>query len=255
MNNYGKEDTLQMISKSSFCNEYTINIFSDASIMQKKNGNKIEYYIGSPGVSILYADTKIGEYSEVYTKVTNNFSEIRAIFLAVWYARYYRNTYPQITNINIFSDSKISIFGLRDWMFKWINNSNDGVLMSTSGVVKNQEHFIKIIKFICDNDLSIRFYHVRGHHDHNTMKELINFRNSFKRENHIYDMIDDNLVKYLIRGNSDVDYLTRKPLRDKHLVDASFELECYGHVPITYDYKTIVKEFDVGKYKKLILGG
>ena len=244
-----------MIYKSAFCNEHTINIFSDASILQKKNGSTIEYYIGCPGVSIWHMDRKIGEYSEVYTKVTNNFSEIRAIFLAVWYARQYRDSAPYITNINIFSDSKISVFGLRDWMFSWIDKSNNGILMSTSGVVKNQEHFIRIIKFICDNNLSVRFYHVRGHHDHNTMKELINFRNSFKRENHIYDMIDDNLVKYLIRGNSDVDHLTRIPLKDKHLIDASFEMECYGHVPINYDYKTIVKEFDIDKYKKLILGG
>ena len=244
-----------MIYKSAICNPSTLNIFSDASILQVKNGAKIEYYIGCPGISVWNMDNKIGEYSEVYTKVTNNFSEIRAIFLAVWTARQYRDMYPEIKYINIFSDSKISIFGLREWMFGWLNKNNDGVLMSTSGVVKNQEHFIKIIKFICDNDLSLRFYHVRGHHDHNTQKELIQFRNSFKRENHINNTIDDNLVKYLIRGNSDVDNLTRKPLRDKHQLNASFELECYGHVPISFDYKTIVKEFDVDKYRRLILGG
>lgn len=244
-----------MMYKSTLCNPNTLNIFSDASILQIKNGAKIDYYIGCPGISVWYMDNKIGEYSEVYTKVTNNFSEIRAIFLAVWAARQYKIQYPMIKYINIFSDSKISICGLRDWMFGWIQKNNDGVLMSTSGVVKNQEHFIKIIKFICDNNLSLRFYHVRGHHDHNTQKELIQFRNSFRRENHINDMIDDNLVRYLIRGNSDVDHLTRRPLKDKHQLDASFELECYGHVPMTFDYKTIVKEFDVDKYKRLILGG
>ena len=168
-----------MMYKSTLCNPNTLNIFSDASILQIKNGAKIDYYIGCPGISVWYMDNKIGEYSEVYTKVTNNFSEIRAIFLAVWAARQYKIQYPTIKYINIFSDSKISICGLRDWMFGWIQKNNDGVLMSTSGVVKNQEHFIKIIKFICDNDLSLRFYHVRGHHDHNTQKELIQFRNSF----------------------------------------------------------------------------
>ena len=71
MNNLRKEDKLQMIYKSAFCNEHTINIFSDASILQKKNGSTIEYYIGCPGVSIWHMDRKIGEYSEVYTKVTN----------------------------------------------------------------------------------------------------------------------------------------------------------------------------------------
>lgn len=244
-----------MIYKSSFCNRHTLNIFSDASILQVKNGAKIDYYIGCPGISIWYMDSKIDQFSEVYTNVTNNFSEIRAIFLAVWFARYYKTINPEIRYINIFSDSKISICGLRDWIFGWINRNNDGILMSTSGVVKNQEHFIKIIKFICDNNLSLRFYHVRGHHDHNTQKEFLQFRNSFKRENYINDMIEDSLIKFLINGNSDVDNLTRRPLRDKHQLDASFELECYGHVPMAFDYRTIVKEFDVDKYKRLILGG
>lgn len=244
-----------MLKFEQFSNRNTLNIFTDASILQIKNNNKFNHCIGSSGISIWKEDKNIGDYSEVIAYTTNNFCELHAIFLATWFARNILFSDNDIKYINIFSDSKISVFGLREWIFKWVSSSVNGILYGTSGKVKNQEEFIKIVKFIIDNNLNINLYHVRGHHDHNTQKEMINFKQSFQRENNINDIIEDKLINFLIMGNSIVDNLTRNKLKDNLLIQEAYNNKLLEK-PISFDINKIIYDLnsgDINLYNRLIL--
>ena len=100
-----------MIYLNSIHNPYTLNIFCDASIKSIKNMN-----YGCYGAVAIYEDNIIDSSYQICSRTTNNDSEIRAIRSAVLLALKYRNNY-QI--INIFSDSQISLFGIRDRCFRW----------------------------------------------------------------------------------------------------------------------------------------
>ncbi len=224
-----------MITLQDFTQD-TINIFTDASILKTKN----EDDIGCPGFSTFIDSQFVEHCNDVIVHTTNNFCEIRAIRMAVYRALLYSQQYPNKT-INIISDSKISIFGLREWSYKWFLNNRDGVLSSTSGVVKNQEEFIMIIYMILTNHLKVNFYHVRGHHDHNTFKEFVNFKQSFRRENKLTEDVSDQLIKFLIAGNSNVDNGTRVPLENRnHEIETAMQLYDYNSV-MQFDYREIVQ--------------
>lgn len=106
----------------------------------------------------------------IQENATNNSGEIMAIRKAVEYAIHYQTINklnPEQLIINIFSDSKISLFGLREWCFNWENNQNEHGILYGSGnnPVSNQEEFKNIIRMISDLSLyaKIRFFHQRGH--------------------------------------------------------------------------------------------
>lgn len=150
-----------MLQYKDIFNPETLNIFTDASI--KKIGDEtlgcpgvvcvITYYNGSNDI----LDTAY--YVERYA--TNNSSEIKAISLGVAKALQYRHRFK---TINLFSDSRICIQGLREWIFNWVNCINNGMMCSSSGEpVANQNTFASIVHTILANDLKINFYHQKGH--------------------------------------------------------------------------------------------
>ena len=70
--------------------------------------------------------------------------------------------------LNIFSDSKISVFGLRKWFFKYYQNAKGYTLM-TSGIgskkkpVSNQELILDIVRMILHSNTKLSIYHIPGH--------------------------------------------------------------------------------------------
>lgn len=239
-----------MITKDQICNQSTINIFTDASILQIKHGSHIDHYVGCPGIVVYRGDRLVDAKYKILAKTTNNYCELYAILLAIQYARVHA-FHKSNLKINIFSDSKISIFGLREWIFKWIANHHNGVLYGSSGPVSNQDLIIRIIWNILLDNIPVKLYHVRGHHDHDTFKEMISFRKSFRQENHIYDMVEDTLLQFLISGNSEVDNLTRSQLSDTRQVQRSYE-DLKLQSPFHIDTKSIVPILDMHKYASLI---
>ena len=244
-----------MIKYSRFVNDHTINIFTDASILQVTNKNMSTHFIGALGYIAFLGNSIIHQYTEVRAKTTNNYCEIHAIRLAVEFA----NSIYDFNNpktINIFSDSKISIYGLREWIYKWIQTvDQNGTIYSTSGPVKNQEEFLATLYLILSKNLRINFYHVRGHHDHGTQKEFIKFRESFRRENHITEMVEDTLINYLILGNSMVDNLTRGQLSNQDLITQAYISEMmYEKRLAAIQYGLMASQLDMNKYQSLIGG-
>lgn len=170
-------------------NSNTLNIFTDASI--KQVGQET---VGCAGAFCVAGKdrTIINQTNRILRHATNNSSEITAVKLGIDLAIDYRNDFD---TINLFSDSKICIYGLREWIFNWIDNMSNGVLYNSSNTeVANQEMFKKIINLITHYNLNIHLYHVKGHVNINSIKSVLNAIRVFNISNGIIlptqDMID-----------------------------------------------------------------
>lgn len=191
-------------------NKNTLNVFTDASINKKS-----ERTDGCAGVVAIITDEDnnrvvLHNKFSVLIDSTNNESEIYAIYLGIITALEIMQTIP-ITHVNLFSDSKISIFGLREWIYKWVNNVKDGTLISSSGTpVKNQQIFMKCIYAILENNLDISLFHIDGHTALSSDKALhdamLNFRNN---NNLTHYFINMGLFKILCGCNDIVDVVSR----------------------------------------------
>lgn len=162
-----------------------INIFCDASIDTTKR-------IACGGCCIAMQDENginlIGEKMYIQHNATNNSAEILAIWTGVVEALNLRTQYPNAI-FRLFSDSKISLYGLRDWMKNWIKNARyrqSEILISSSGTeVANQQYFIDIFNLIVENSLKIEFYHQRGHVGESGGVKLQQARVQFIRANKV----------------------------------------------------------------------
>ena len=150
----------------------TINIFTDASTTTY-NG---ETYVSAGAVAIIGENyNNIIDQQVNVMKNTNNYGELYAIYLAIMMALRLRCSFPGAT-INILSDSKISVYGLREWSFSWLKNqvkfNTYNFINSSGNNVANQELFIHIILTICSDHLCVRFYHVKRHIHFIIVKDL-----------------------------------------------------------------------------------
>ena len=230
------------LNLESIFNNKTLNIFTDASITTIRKEGHIET-IGCPGIYVIGGDKVLELSTEVLRNSTNNNSEIYAILMAVIAAQKYRANYEYI---NIFSDSKISVFGLREWIFNWAKNVNNGIMFSSSGKpVANQDIFLKIIYFVINNNLNINLFHVNGHVNANSMTQILEAKKTFIESNHISLDVDEDLIKQLAIANDVIDNATRDVLLNN--VYAPVEKS----IPfINYIYNDI----DINQYCNLIGG-
>lgn len=247
-----------------FVNDETFNIFTDASIIHRKikyAGTDYLYYFGSPGAEVYLGNKIISTHYNILPNCTNNQSEITAIKYGIDIGCQLTNLYG-IKNINIFSDSKICIYGIREWIFNWIKNMNNGVLYNTSGtMVSNQLQFISIIKSILYYNKSIRFYHIRGHFNSDKFSEKKKFNESFMKENHINMHLDERLIDFFIKANNSVDTTTRNEL--KKLQESDFvyydniikKMSQYPTKESIFNWDIYIRSLDLKKYKELIGGG
>lgn len=212
-----------------------LNIFCDASIKKTNSGRTY----GCPGsIAVDTTGSSVDYRHTILVDSTNNESEITAIVMAIQQNIEYKNMYPII---NIFSDSKISVNGLRDWMLNWISNSKDGVLMSTSGEVANQQIFLHALNLIMYNLDSFRLYHVDGHKNPENPSQVNKVINDFERFNGI--KIGPIEAKYLCYYNGVIDNKTRDELdlvnlNELHRLNPVFNYP----IPSLYDAKTVYRE-------------
>ena len=193
-----------MIKYKDIFNSKTLNIFTDASIRNVNNET-----IGAPGYVAVLGDQIISQDVRILRESTNNQSEIYAIYMAIQFALKYRNN---VQVINVFSDSQFSIYGLREWIFNWMNNIYNDILYNSSGnMVSNQNIILAIIYTIIDYKLVINLYHNRGHF---TIDKIPEFIELFKKHNFLNDYIDREAAEKIIRYNSIVDHTTRSLLHN-----------------------------------------
>lgn len=257
---------MSLLYKEAFA--YGLDAFADTSITKRKivlpNGERFEYYVSCTGTAFIRRDedyrgnmipTVLDEKYIVYHNYTNNMGELQAILNAVRYGHYLLK-FNKATHLNIISDSKISIFGLRDWIFNWVNNIHNGIMYGSSGPVQNQRLILQIVYEIITNNDFIRFYHIRGHQKSkpNVVIESFSKENGFK----ITD-IDPRLPNYLIQCNDRVDTLSRDMLNEKnmksteplYLRESLLAKKQYTMEPIM-NMEDFIYNLDMDKYKYLI---
>ena len=189
--------------KSDIYKPNVLNIFCDASI--RKRGKLKD---GCYGAIAVKQNTIIDEIYRICSDTTNNNAEIKAVRAAVLLASKYKNEFPII---NIFSDSQISILGIRDRFNNWICKE-DGLLYGYGGEpIKSQEIYIEIYNIIQSNNLTINFWHQKGHVK-NVFSSLKNAEHVFMASNGIRQLVDINLIRFISDFNNIVDQKSRSIL-------------------------------------------
>lgn len=205
---------LAKLFKSDFVNPNVINIFTDASMMPTDGTQQVP---GCYGFLTMHGEVEInyGTYIDTYSTV--NRAEIKGIKYAVMEAVRLRNMgFRGI--INIFSDSQISILGIRERIFSWYNNGN--FLENKSGdKVANQSEYIEIMQIIINNNPYVNFYHMKGHVNLHDSKSVFKASGTFRRSNMHPDTpinnIDLEFIKFISRCNNEIDNRTRWHLRNQ----------------------------------------
>lgn len=210
-----------------------INLFCDASI-------DIDKKIACGGCYIVRQEQNgetfpIGHRRIIQLNATNNSAEILAIWVGVVEALRLRELYPGAI-FRLFSDSKISLYGLRDWLKAWVENMKpDGTLISSSGQpVINQQRFIDIFNLIVENNLRIELYHQRGHVFERHMPIEI-ARAQFIKANKVSPENMGITTEFLCEGNDMIDHMTRDAVQSwlyAGVLQENTEIE--GVIPFDY---------------------
>ena len=184
-----------------------LNVFSDASITTI-NG----HYTSCAGYIIVYKDKIVETNHRIIYDSTNNYGEIYGILMAVEASIRKANDIKYVSRINIFSDSQISVLGLREWIFKWYKRLNKfNCMISDRNVeISNQEVFAKIVNTIIDNGMPLHLYHQLGHKSFNSDKDVKAIKTSFEKVNN--EIISDTLAQKLCWYNNIIDKFTRDSL-------------------------------------------
>lgn len=205
-------------------NPYTLNIFTDASV--RIIG---DYFVACPGaVAVMTFNGKpyiCNQQAYLSYDSTNNSGEIQAVRLGLYLANQYKYKFKII---NLFADSNICISGLNVWLDSWIKNAKNGLFISSSRkVVENQETFKNIIDDIITNQLYINFYHQKGHVNTKDINSMNNAVEVFKTINNINPSM--NLVEKISGFNNDIDIMTKQYLDniEKSLIGIKTERMMY----------------------------
>ena len=165
------------------------DIFCDASVGPNRKGccagvlieRRPMIFVTDTGDSQVFGGPDRTFLYSIQPEGTNNSGEIAAIAMGVMAAydinRQLSEYKRYIPWFNIFSDSLISIKGVREWFPNWLKNMDkDGNLISSSGsIVANQEFFKYIYNTITLNEININFFHQDAHVISNVTKIVPSF--------------------------------------------------------------------------------
>ena len=184
----------------------SINVFTDASITNV-NGKSVS----CSGYVIVCNNQIIDAKYRIFYDSSNNYGEIYALYMGVYAAIEFAYKTGYAYRINVLSDSQISIYGLRDWIFAWYKKlDGEYIMVSSNGIpVSNQFIFKRIVKTIIYSKLPIHFYHQLGHMN-NVSKDIEKVITSFKKVNK--ESINDDIAEKIIYYNNFVDRFTRNNL-------------------------------------------
>lgn len=211
------------------------NIFCDASM-------DIKHGIGCAGVYMVSENFKepIDYFYMKQYNATNNSAEILAVYNGVLMALYYRNHRPEykFDKFRLFSDSKICIYGLREWCYDWVRNQNDYGYLRRNDLanVSNQFYFRDIIRLILDNDLYISFNHQKGHSSFTP--KAMEISEKFFIDSNGYSPEDiGTTIRYINAYNIEVDQKSRDLLQGSSRV----QIELYNPLISFVDNSEMLK--------------
>lgn len=226
-----------------------LNIFTDASV---KHNHDNTFTVGCPGFTIFKGNQMIlPVQSHFVMDSTNNESEIMAILDAIYYVVCNRYILQGVDAINIFSDSKISVFGLREWYTGWIKRVRKGRMYNSSGkIVANQKYFLQIIAFITVLNIPVNIYHCNGHIDIWNKSSVQKFMNTFRKENDCNRLLSQIERDFIIDGNNLVDEMTGiVDDVDFMFIDTNKRRRCLENV---VDIEQMIQSINFDLYSSLI---
>src|SRR5574344_254542 len=180
-----------------------INTYTDASLTTDKYGNTVT----CSGFITTFQGKIIDQGRLVVVGSTNNYGEIMAIEMGV------KNLLSYAGNnafLNLFSDSEISVMGLKYWIYGWLRDRDPNTFRlrsSTGQEVANQEVFCNVIDHITKAGIRFNIYHQRGHKNPNKPFDVHTVIKTFKRVNG--EDIGRDIVQEICRYNDTVDVGTR----------------------------------------------
>lgn len=187
-----------------FRKDNVINIFCDASTNGQGNNLKVCY-----GAIVVNKDKIIDSDYRINIHSTSVRAEAKAVLLGVYLATKYQDKFPVI---NIFSDSQVTVFNLRDRIYNW--KCNNGILYNKSNdEVANQSIYIEIVNVIHYYNLKLNYFHQKGHVNANNIKSLNESLNVFSRSNYINTKKCLAFGRYISKYNNMVDAYSRKILQ------------------------------------------
>lgn len=195
-----------MIYKKDIFNRRSISVFTDASSYVTKHDN-VQHVCS--GYSIYVGDILVEQNAAILHGITVNQGELYGIKMGIDAAIRLSNGADHITSIRLFSDSQISVYAIRDRIYRWIERGNGCNLIGVEGQeIANIEYIMSIINTIMYYNKKIEFYHVKGHADGNSPRDLKKAKETFHCSNGINQPTDDNLIRQLCIGNDQVDRYT-----------------------------------------------
>ena len=197
-------------------NSNTLNIFSDAS-MRMRAKNILDTCYGAVAVNM---DNIVDELFRMSSESTVPAAEIRGIRCSLSLALQYRHLYPVI---NIFSDSLISIYGLRDYIYGWKFKVDGRLYSKSSTPVKNQELFIECFQMLTElrKTNKVNLYHQSGHVE-NGLQQLQSAIYTFKKSNNIKGQVDYSTIRYISLYNNYVDAKSRSFIRSINIYENTY---------------------------------
>lgn len=222
---------------NNFINPNVVNIFTDASIIHHPNGKTSGCY----GAIVANDQQIIDREYRICTDSTSNNSEIKAVRLGVNLAIKWRNLLNRPVTINLFSDSQISILGIRDRIYSWQNKKN-GLVGYGNSVIKNQSIFIEIVNLIVNSGLYINFYHQKGHVYIKSYESLNKAIHVFIASNGVRENVDPEFIKYISAMNNKVDENSRKRLYKVDDWNSFNKEDAFIFYP--FDYNNKLKQYN-----------
>ena len=198
-----------------------LNIFSDASMRTiSKNNRILASCYGSVAVN---KDTIVDEWFRCQSESTVPAAEIRGIRCSLILALKWRHMFR---TINIFSDSQISVFGLRDYIYNWKYNENERKYYlgkGTKNEVKNQELFIECYYLLQELKKTniVNIFHQKGHVD-NGFDTIKRAAEAFKISNGVQGTVSYEFIRYISVYNNYVDNKSRSFIRTLNVFENTY---------------------------------
>ena len=225
-------------------NPWTINIFSDASTKTAYRGSPTDACYGA----IAYCEfDKVDEWYRIIHDTTSNHAEIKGINLAVRLAIYLRDIYP-VSRFNIFSDSQISVYGMRDrYGNRYLADNHIYSSSNDNSLISSQEVYVETMQMIADYQLPVSLWNQKAHVAMSHSKSLEHAKNSFCTCNRPKAVVDDDFIYYISEKNNEVDKTSRCILKHTNVGSMNYEEPLYfipnDYTNLVYRYKkTLIKK-------------
>lgn len=186
---------------TTFSYHKALNVFTDASITKYTDNG----WITCAGYIVVKDGIIIDSGKEIIHNATSCYGEIYAIKMAIETISKYSNT-----PINLFSDSQISILGLKSRIYNWYQNQVNRTLMTnTKEPVSSQEVYLDIMRMIIQYNIQISLYHIPSHIRLNNVKDMSRFKELFYANDESLREVDNRTIEEIINCNNIIDNMTR----------------------------------------------